>query len=95
MKTYKIFGIQIDLAFCLKISRVKRINIDIPDWADDCHLNISDSKPIIKYYKGTTPYFINIPKCKKAVQISRDKLYDRINGGYKQNRKIVIDLYLW
>ena len=93
MKTLRFFGIQIKVAFC--IDRVKRMTFDIPDWADDCYVHNSDTKDaVIRYFKGGTPHFIDLPKCKKADCVSVSKLYNKDRTCYNTDRKIVVDVYL-
>lgn len=91
MKTYRFFGFRI--AFC--IDRVKRMTFNIPDWADDCWTYSSDDKPYcVRYFKGGTAHYIDLPKCKKADVVSVDKLYNKGRTGYNTNRKIVVDVYI-
>lgn len=93
MKTKRIFGLE--LSFHFSIERVKRMTFSIPDWADDCSVYNSDtSEAIIRYWKGSTKYFIKLPKCKRAKEISVSKLYNKDRTGYNTNRKIVVDVYL-
>lgn len=71
MKTIRILGfskrtaIQIDWSFTFW--RIKRLTFSIPDWADDTCVTTTDKDdnnipPIIKYYKGSTRYYIPLPK---------------------------------
>lgn len=96
MKTYRFLGLELKIAFCL--SRVKRLEIDIPSWADDCYVHKSDTPDaIVRYWKGGEVYFIELPKCKKAKEISCSGMYEIIDDKreYAKNRKIVVDIYLW
>ena len=108
MKTIRFLGIEIKCHF--KINRVKRISVDIPDRAKDASVQsyilkgnnlLSDpiylDNPRISYWnsKKVKMEYIDLPKCKRAEEISVSPLRDRVNGGYHKNRKIVIDLYLW
>ena len=97
MKTIKFFGIQIDWSFAFW--RVKRLTFDLPDWADDTCVTTSDVdgnqiQPTIKYYKGSTRYYIDLPKCKKANDVFITPMYDRKNNCRMSNRKIIVDVYL-
>lgn len=93
MKTLKFLGLELKFSFSLR--RVKRIEVPIPDWAVDCHLNLSDRKVV--YWIGPERFFIEIPSYKEAKEVSLTPLYNRKPGErftYSTNRKIVIDLYL-
>lgn len=89
MKTCRFFGLQI----MFSIDRVKRMTFSIPDWADDCWTYSIDKAHCIRYFKGGTAHYIDLPKCKKAVVVSVDKLYNKDRTGYNTNRKIVVDVY--
>jgi hypothetical protein len=96
MKIFRIFGFEIKIHFSFE--KYKRIEVSIPDWADDAHLrhidsNDSDDKYKVCYYKGSTPYYIDIPKHKKAIEISVTRLYNKERTDYEKNRKVIIDLY--
>ena len=103
MKTFTFLNLQIRYFFSIR--RCKRIVYSIPDWADDAHLrhgNISDDgwgtpdgKDKICYYKGSKPYFIDLPDSKESVQVSLTPLYDTSSGIRKHStgRTIVIDFF--
>ncbi len=93
MKTYRIFGFNVKVAFC--IDRVKRLTLDIPDWADDTWTHTNDDGTIsVRYFKGSKPFYIDLPKCEKADVVSVSKLYNKDRTGYAKNRKIVVDAYV-
>ncbi len=96
MKTWQFWGIQID--FHLSIRRYRRLKYSIPDWADDAHLRISgatpDGLPKITYFKGSTPFFIDIPKCKSCQQIYVTPMKDKKTFGYNRNRVVIFDIYI-
>ncbi len=98
MKTKRFLGLELKFQFSLK--RVKRIYVPIPDWADDTHLTRFDYEERklmpqkVCYWKQATPFYIEIPKCKEAVQVSVSNLYNKDRTAYEKNREIVIDLYL-
>jgi hypothetical protein len=97
MKTFKIFGYQI--RFFFSVRRIKRLTFNLPDWADDTHITTvdADDKSFtykIKYYKGSTPFYIDLPKCNDAVMVYLTP-YSIIIDGKKvnmTNRKIIIDI---
>lgn len=96
MRTLKLFGLEINMSFSL--NRVKRMVFDIPDWADDCYVhNCNTPKAVIRYWRGGEKYFIDLPKCIKAKEISVSRMYAISNGvrDYTQNRKVAVDVYLW
>lgn len=96
MRTLKFFGLELNVS--LKLNRVKRMEIDIPYWADDCYIHNSDtSKAIIIYWRGGQKYNIDLPKCIKAKEIIVSRKYTIANGvrSYTKNRKVVVDVYLW
>lgn len=90
MKTYRFCGLQITF----RIDRVKRMTFDIPDWANDCWTYSGDRPHCVRYWRGETAYYIDLPKCKGAKVVSVDRLYNKDRTGYNSNRKIVIDVYL-
>ena len=100
MKTIRLFH-RWELKFHFSIERVKRIEISVPDWADDLHLNhggtgdwgTSDGKEKVVYYKGCTRYELDIPTCKRSVEVSYTPLRIPKTREYSTNRKIIIDLY--
>jgi hypothetical protein len=98
MKTYRILGIEINFSFSIR--RVKRLTFDLPDWADDTCITTSDvnNNKIphkIKYYKGSTRYYIDLPKCIDAQEVSLTPMYGIVNNDRVRmtNRKIVVDIY--
>lgn len=98
MKTFKILGFDVRLFFSVR--RVKRLTFDLPDWADDTCITTTDvdDKPMphkIKYYKGSTRYYIDLPKCSDAVKVSLTPLYGIVNGVRSRmtDRKIVVDVF--
>ena len=94
MKTYRIFGFNVKVTFY--IDRVKRLTLDIPDWADDTwtHVDADDGTISVRYFKGCKPFYIDLPKCKKADVVSVSKLYNKDRTGYNTNRKIIVDAYI-
>lgn len=113
MKALRLFY-KWEIEYHLSIKKVKRIDIPIPDWGDDAHLRhglhdggidqeswsrTPDGEDKVVYYKGCTPIYVDIPKCKRSVEVSCSPLYDKekikagISPAYSSNRKIVIDLY--
>lgn len=98
MKKIRFLGLQVD--FHLSIRRVKRLQFDLPDWADDTCITTYDvdDKPIphkIKYYKGSTRFYIDLPKCKDAVKVFLTPLYSIVDGKRVRStdRKIIVDVY--
>ena len=75
---------------------VERVVFNIPDWADDVGL-YTDKEGIVKvrYFKGVTPYYIDLPKCKKVNLVSVTKKYNNDRTGYNKNRKVGIDCYFY
>ncbi len=99
MKTFRIFGLDITLLFSVK--PVKRLIFDLPDWADDTCITNKDVNGAsiphkIKYYRGSTSYYIDLPKCKDAKCVSITPMYfiDNHKKVDTKNRKIVVDLFL-
>lgn len=103
MKIKRLFD-RFEVKYHFSIQRVKRIEISIPDWADDAHLrhgrkdggkdqeyNTSDGLDKVVYYKGSTRFEIDIPECKRSVEVSCTPY--KTKGVYNKNRKVVIDLY--
>jgi hypothetical protein len=86
----RLFNLQISFYFSIK--RVKRISFDIPYWAKDVGVY---KNTCIRYFKGFTPYYIEIPRCKKAECIFVDKMYIVENRKklYNKNRQIVLDVF--
>jgi len=96
MRIFRFFGIEIKTLFTL--NRVKRLTFDIPCWADDCYVHNSDgSEAVIRYWRGGEAYYIKLPKCIRAKEISVSRMYCIVddNREYAQNRKIVVDVYTW
>ncbi len=95
MKTLKIFGFHI--VYYFNLYNVKKLTFDLPDWADDTH--VTNENPSnewkIKYYKCSTTYYIDLPKCKKATVLSLTPLTDVVDGKRTAmtNRKIVVEIY--
>ena len=98
----------LELKFSFSIKRVRRIEVPVPDRADDTHLRhglhdggvdqeswsaTPDGEDKVVYYIGNTPHFIDIPKCKRSVQISCTPMRKGHGREYNTNRKVVIDLY--
>lgn len=100
MKVARLFH-RWELKFHFSIEKVKRIEISVPDWADDTHLNhggtgewgTSDGKEKVVYYRGATKYEIPIPDCKRSVEVSCTPFKNPKTRDYNTNRKIIIDLY--
>jgi len=93
-----------EISFHFSVEKVERIEISLPDRADDAHLrqgggvpggewDTSDGKTKVVYYIGSKRYEIEIPKHKKARQILLTPAYNKERTGYNTNRKIVIDIY--
>jgi hypothetical protein len=103
MKAFRFLNLHID--WHIAIFRIKRLTFNIPNWADDVcvtttDVNNNDISPKIKYYKCSTRFYIDLPKCKKANVIFLTPMYV-INGGYfngrrqrTMNRKIVVDIFI-
>lgn len=93
-RSFRFLGIQFRISF--QVNRIKRMSFDIPDWADDCHIDMSDTpNAIIMYWKGSEKYFIELPKCIKADMVQLTPLYASDRTTYNSNRKIVVDLWKW
>jgi hypothetical protein len=100
MKVLRFFNLEIQFFF--SIMRVKRIELDLSDNADDVGLRESDKsmQGFVCYFlnqTGTRPHFIDLPKHKRAQKVHvtemywmnpETKKYERRTG-----RKIIIDLY--
>lgn len=113
MKTLRLFD-RWEVKYHLSIQKVKRIEITIPDWADDAHLRhglhdggkdqeswsaTPDGEDKVVYYKGCTAFYIDVPKCKRSVEVSCTPLHDMtkrkagISPDHYSDRKVVIDLF--
>lgn len=95
MKTFRILGFDVRLFFSVR--RVKRLTFDLPDWADDTCITTTDVDDThkIKYYKGSTRYYIDLPKCSDAVKVSLTPLTGIVDGKRvaMTDRKIVVDVF--
>lgn len=98
MKTFRVFNIEI--SFFLSLHRVQRLTFHLPDWADDtCVADLDvDLKPMpfkIKYYHGSTRYYIDLPKCKNVKLVSLTPMVGIVDGKRTAltDRKIIVDLY--
>jgi hypothetical protein len=98
MKTFRILGF--DVRLFISVRSFKRLTFDLPDWADDTCITTrdADDKPMphkIKYYKGSTRYYIDLPKCSDAVKVSLVPLTGIVDGKRvaMTNRKIVVDVF--
>ena len=98
MKRFRILGF--DVRFFFSLRRIKRLTFDLPDWADDTCITTLDTyyNPIshkIKYYKGGTPYYIDLPKCNDAEVVSLVPMVKKVSGERvaMTNRKIVVDVF--
>lgn len=92
MKNFRLIGF--DIRFFFSVRRVKRLVFDLPDWADDTMIDTEGAQPRIVYYKGFTPFYIDLPG-REAVKVSLSPMY-LINGNTRArntNRKIVVDVF--
>mgnify|MGYP000877060523 CR=1 FL=1 len=104
MKTFRFFGLQLDLLFRLR--RVKRVIFDLPDWADDTHVRqgrisddewgTPDGKTKVCYYKHSTAFYIDLPDAKYYQSVSITPMYCVKDGQRTRstNRTITVDCYM-
>lgn len=99
MKSLRILGFEIQAG--LSVYRVKRLVCELPDWAIDTCITTSDidgnSIPHkIKYYKGIQRHYIDLPECRRVVQVSLTPKYEIVDGVKLRttNRKLIIDLFI-
>ena len=97
-KTLNILGYKLNITFFFSIYHVKKLTFNLPDWADDTCITYHDAIKgyRIKYYKGSTVFYIDLPKCKKADLVFLTPITGIVYGKRIQmtNRIITIDIYV-
>jgi hypothetical protein len=99
MRILRFCGFEIKTQFT--VERFKTLTFDIPDWADDTHLRqggkgdygTPDGKTKICYFKGSKPFYIDLPEHKRAVKVSITPLRDYGCLEHNTNRKVVVDVF--
>ena len=84
MKTFRIFGVQLEIPFFIK--RIKRVYFKVSSSAYDISIESNSTPyPILQYWKDGKMYSIELPKCRKAKLISKTEF---------NKEDTIVDLYL-
>ena len=78
----------------IKLDRIKRVVVSIPDKADDAWAFRKPDGLYVRYFINGVAKYIKLPKAKKAIVVSVSRLYNADRTGYNTDRSIIIDLYV-